>query len=309
MIPGLSSANAQFVADVDNLQTQLNNTQNQLATGLRVNQASDAPEELGDIFQSRAELASVNQVSQNLTNVQVLVNAGDSSVQSAIQLMQNALSLGSEGASSSASPSTQSSLATQVQSLLSQMVGLSQTQVNGVYIFSGDQSGSPPYQLDPTSPTGVQQLVTAQATQQIADPSGLTFPISLTAQQVFDARDANNNPTSQNAFAALNNLQLALQSGNDANITAAINDVQSASAYLNQQLSFYGSTQNRITSALDLAQKFQLQDQTQLSYLQDADVTSLALQLTQQTTSLNAAMAAEAKQPTSTLFDYLPIGS
>ena len=309
MIPGLSSANAQFVADVDNLQTQLNNTQNQLATGLRVNQASDAPEELGDIFQSRAELASVNQVSQNLTNVQVLVNAGDSSVQSAIQLMQNALSLGSEGASSSASPSTQSSLATQVQSLLSQMVGLSQTQVNGVYIFSGDQSGSPPYQLDPTSPTGVQQLVTAQATQQIADPSGLTFPISLTAQQVFDARDANNNPTSQNAFAALNNLQLALQSGNDANITAAINDVQSASAYLNQQLSFYGSTQNRITSALDLAQKFQLQDQTQLSNLQDADVTSLALQLTQQTTSLNAAMAAEAKQPTSTLFDYLPIGS
>ena len=39
MIPGLSSANVQFVTDVDNLQTQLNNTQNQLATGLRVNKA------------------------------------------------------------------------------------------------------------------------------------------------------------------------------------------------------------------------------------------------------------------------------
>ncbi|HTS47319.1 MAG TPA: hypothetical protein VMH05_05210 [Bryobacteraceae bacterium] len=308
MIPGLSSANVQFVTDVDNLQTQLNNTQNQLATGLRVNQASDDPEALGDIFQSRAELANLNQVSQNLTNAQAFVNAGDSSVQSAIQLMQNALSLGTQGASSSASASTQSSLATQVQSLLSQMVGLSQTQVNGVYIFSGDQSGSVPYQLDPSSATGVQQLVTAPATQQIADPSGLTFPISLTAQQIFDARDASNNPTPQNVFAALNNLQLALQSGNSANLTTAIDDVRSASAYLNQQLSFYGTTQNRITSALDLAQKFQLQDQTQLSNLQDADVTSLALQLTQQSTSLNAAMAAEAKRPTSTLFDYLPIG-
>ena len=308
MIPGLSSANVQFVTDVNNLQTQLNNTQNQLATGLRVNQASDDPEALGDIFQSRAELANLNQVSQNLTNAQAFVNAGDSSVQSAIQLMQNALSLGTAGASSSASASTQSSLATQVQSLLSQMVGLSQTQVNGVYIFSGDQSGSAPYQLDPLSPTGVQQLVTAPATQQIADPSGLTFPISMTAQQIFDARDASNNPTPQNVFAALNNLQLALQSGNSANLTTAIDDVRSASAYLNQQLSFYGTTQNRITSSLDLAQKFQLQDQTQLSNLQDADVTSLALQLTQQTTSLNAAMAAEAKRPTSTLFDYLPVG-
>ncbi len=308
MIPSLSSANAQFVADINNLQTQLANTQNQLATGLRVNQASDAPQELGDIFQSRADLASVNQVSQNLTGVQALVNAGDSSVQSAIQLMQNALSLGSEGASTSASASTQSALATQVQSLLSQMVGLSRTQVNGVYIFSGDQSGSPAYQLDPTSPTGVKQLVTAQATQQIADPSGVTFPISLTAQQIFDARDGSNNPTPQNVFAALNTLQLALQSGNNANITAAIDGIQSASAYLNQQQSFYGTAQNRITSALDLAQKFQLQDQTQLSNLQDADVTSLALQLTQQSTSLNAAMAAEAKRPTTTLFDYLPVG-
>jgi flagellar hook-associated protein 3 FlgL len=308
MITGLSSANAQFVVDVNNLQSQLSNTQNQLATGLRVNQASDAPQELSDIFQSRADLASVNQASQNLNNVQAFVNAGDSSVQSAVQLLQNAISLGSEGASSTASASLQNGLATQVQSLLSQLVGLSATQVDGVFIFSGDQTGSAPYQLDPTSPTGVKQLVTAQATQQIADPTGVTFAVSLTAQQIFDARDASNNPTPQNAFAALNNLQLALQSGNSANISAAISDVTTASEYLNQQLSFYGTAQNRIKSALDLAQKFQLQDQTQLGNLQDADVTSLALQLTQQTTNLNAAMAAEAKRPTTTLFDYLPIG-
>jgi flagellar hook-associated protein 3 FlgL len=308
MIPGLSAANQQFVADMNNLQTELSNTQNQLSTGLRVNQASDAPQELGDIFQSRADLASINQVSQNLTQVQALVNSGDSSVQQAIQLMQSAVSMGSQGASSSASPTTQTSLATQVQSLLAQMVSLSQTQVNGVYIFSGDQSGSPQYQLDSTSPTGVDQLMTTQATQQVADVSGMTFPISLTAQQIFDARDASNNPTSQNVFAALNNLQLALQSGNLNNISTAIDGVKSASEYLNQQLTFYGSAQNRISSALNVAQKFQLQDQTKLSSLQDADVTSLALQLTQQTTNLNAAMAAEAKRPTTTLFDYLPVG-
>ncbi len=308
MIPGLSSANSQFVTAVDNIQTQLSNTQEQLSTGLKVNTASDAPQALGDIFQSRADLASVNQVSQNLTNVQAVVNAGDSSLQTAIQLMQNALTLGTEGANSNTSASTQAGLATQVQSLLSQMVGLTLTQVNGVYIFSGDASSSPPYQLNPASPTGVQQLVTASATQQIADPSGVTFPVSLTAQQVFDARDALNNPTPQNAFLALNNLQLALQSGNTANISAAIDGIKSASDYLNSQLSFYGTAQNRITSAISLAQKFQLQDQTQLSSLQDADVTSLALQLTQQTTDLNAAMAAEAKRPTQTLFDYLPIG-
>ncbi|HMD48501.1 MAG TPA: hypothetical protein VKG79_05360 [Bryobacteraceae bacterium] len=306
MIPGLSSANAQFVTAIDNLQTQLSNTQEQLSTGLSVNKASDAPAELGDIFQSRANLASANQETQNLTNVQAIVNAGDSSVQTAVQLMQNALTIGSQGANSGTTPVTMTGLATQVQALLSQMVSLTQTQVSGVYIFSGDDPSQPPYQLDPASPTGVQQLVTAAATQQIADPNGVTFPISLTAQQVFDAKDAMGNPTAQNVFAALTNLQTALQSGNTANVTAALDGVTSASAYLNQQLAFYGTAENRITSALDLAQKFQVQDQTQLSNLQDANVAQLAVQLQQESTDLNAALAAQAKRPTSTLFNYLP---
>jgi flagellar hook-associated protein 3 FlgL len=307
MITGLNASNNLFLTSVDNLQTQLNNTQNQLSTGYRVNQASDAPGEVGDIFEARADLSKVNQTIQNLNSVQAQVNAGDSSLQTAIQLLQNANTLGSQGASTGVSQTQLNNLASQVQSVLSQLVGISATQVNGVYIFGGDASGSPPYQLDPASPTGVDQLTTAGATQQVADPSGITFQTSLTAQQIFDAKDSLGNPTAQNAFAALNNLQLALQSGNTTNIGTALDGVQSASDFLNQQLGFYGAAENRITSALNLAQKFQVGDQTQLSNLQDTDVTSAAIQVTQDTTALNAAMAAQAKKPTSTLFDYLPI--
>jgi flagellar hook-associated protein 3 FlgL len=306
MITGLNSTNDQFVTSIDTMQAAVNTAEQQLSTGYRVNQASDDPGEVGDIFVARANLSAENQTIQNLNAVSANVNAGDNAVQSAIQLLQNAATLGSEGASTTVTQSQQNSLATQVQSVLSQLVGLSGTQVNGVYIFGGDASGSAPYQLDPTSPTGVDQLNTAQATQLTADPTGITFQTSMTAQQLFDAQDSLGNPTPQNAFAALNNLQLALQSGNTTSITTAIANVQTASDYLNQQLGFYGAAENRISSAIDLAQKFQVQTQTQLSNLQDTDVTSVAVQVTQDTTALNAAMAAEAKRPTSTLFDYLP---
>lgn len=306
MITGLNATNDQFVTSVDNMQTALNNAENQLATGYRINQASDDPGEVGDVFEARASLSSENQTIQNLNAVQANVNAGDSAIQSAVQLLQNASSLGSQGANSDTSQTELNSLATQVQSVLSQLVGLSATQVNGVYIFGGDAGGSAPYQLDPTSPTGVDQLTTAGATALTADPTGITFQTSLTAQQVFDAQDANGNPTSQNVFNAVNSLQLALQSGNNAGITTAISNIQTASDYLNQQLGFYGAAENRITSALDLAQKFQVQTQTQLSNLEDTDATSVAVQVTQDTTALNAAMEAQARRPTSTLFDYLP---
>jgi flagellar hook-associated protein 3 FlgL len=309
MITGLNPTNDQFVVSVDNMQTALNNAENQLSTGYRVNQASDDPADVGDIFEARANLSSENQTIQNLNAVQANVNAGDSAVQTAVQLLQNAVSIGSQGANSDVSQTQLNSLATQVQSVLSQLVGISATQVNGVYIFGGDAGGSAPYQLDPASPKGVDQLTTAPATALTADPTGITFQTSLTAQQVFDAQDSSGNPTPQNVFNAVNSLQLALQSGNSTNITSAISNISNASDYLNQQLGFYGAAENRISSALDLAQKFQVQTQTQLSNLEDTNATTVAVQVTQDTTALNAAMEAQARRPTSTLFDYLPVTS
>lgn len=307
MVTGLSPANNQFLTSLNNLENAFTNADNQLSSGYSVNQASDAPQEISDIFQARADLGQVNQVTQNLTTVQTQVQTADSTIQTATQLLDQAVSMGTEGASGTTTAQQQQSLATQVQNLQSEMVSLANTQVDGVYIFSGDQSNSPSYQLDSSSPTGVDQLINTQATQQIADPTGVTFQISMTAQQLFDAQDANGNPVAGNVFAALNSLNLALQSGDTSSISQAVASVQTASGYLNQQLGFYGAVENRISSSLDLAQKFQTTDQTELSNLEDANVPAESLQLTQTSTDINAAMAAEARQPTTTLFDYLPI--
>jgi flagellin-like hook-associated protein FlgL len=104
----------------------------------------------------------------------------------------------------------------------------------------------------------------------------------------------------------LKSLQNALQSGDSTAIAQAIDQVHTASAYLNQQLGFFGAAQNRIDSAISLAKKFEIQAQTQLSGLQDADVPAEALEMTQETTALNAAMSARAKRPSTSLFDFLP---
>lgn len=308
MIDGLNAAGEQFLASINNLQNQMNTAEGDLSSGLRVNKASDAPQSVGDIFQARADLGNATQVDQNLTIVQAQAQAADSALQSAVQLMDNAATLGLEGSGSlaTANPTQQATLASQVQGLISQMVSISRTSVDGVYIFSGDQSGSPAYQVNPSSPTGVQQLIQTQATAQAADPTGITFPVALTAQAIFDNRDSSGNVTPQNVFASLQNLQNALQGGNSTTIAQAVDGVNTANAYLNQQLGFYGEAENRISSAISLAQKFQVQAQTQLSNLQDANVPAEALLMTQTTTAMNAAMSAEAKRPTTSLFDFLP---
>ena len=48
MITGLSPANEQFLASVDDIQTRLSNAQLQISSGHKVNKASDAPQLVGD---------------------------------------------------------------------------------------------------------------------------------------------------------------------------------------------------------------------------------------------------------------------
>jgi flagellar hook-associated protein 3 FlgL len=308
MISGLSPSNQQFLASLNILQNNLSQADEQLSSGLSVNQASDAPQSIQDIFETRAELGQANQTAQNLSTIQGQVQSAGSAVQTAIELLNQAVSLGTEGASTSTTLTTQQDLASQVQALQSQLVALSNTEVGGVYVFSGDASSSPAYTVDTSSPTGVNQLITPQqSTLQIAGPSGVTFQVSMTAQDLFDQQDSSGNPTANNAFAALNGLVLALQSGNPTNITQAVGALQTASGYVNDQTAFYGAAENNVSSALDLAQKFQTQDQTELSGLQDANTATLAVEATQASTAIDAAMSAEAHKPTTTLFDYLPV--
>jgi flagellar hook-associated protein 3 FlgL len=309
MISGLSPSNQQFLASLNILDNNISQADEQLSSGLRVNQASDAPQSLQDIFETRSELGQATQNAQDLTTIQGQVQTAGGAVQSAIELLNQAVTMGTEGASTSTSLTTQQSLATQVQSIQAQLVAISNTEVGGVYVFSGDASGSPPYQVDTSSPTGVDQLLTPQqSTLQIAGPSGVTFQVSMTAQDLFDQQDSSGTPTANNAFAALNGLVLALQSGSTSNITQALSALQTASDYVNSQTGFYGAAENNVSSALDLAQKFQVQDQTQLSGLEDADTATLAVEVTQASTALDAAMSAQAHKPTTSLFDYIPLG-
>jgi flagellar hook-associated protein 3 FlgL len=306
MITGLSASNEQFLASIQDLQTRLDQAQSQLSSGSRVSKASDSPNTLGDIFQTRSDFARVNQTDQNLGIVKAQVDAADTSLQQAVKLLESAAVTGAQGAGTTVSAATRNTLASQIQGLQSQLVALSRTQVDGVYIFSGDSGSVPSYQLNLNSPTGVDRLVTASATIQVADPTGVTFQVARTAQDLFDKRDSNDNAAPENAFAALQTLQVALQSGDTNAINNALGSVKAAGDYVNQQAAFYGAAQNRVSASIDLAKKFEVQDQAQLSALQDTDVAAVALQLTQLGNGLNAALAAQGKRPAHSLFDFLP---
>jgi flagellar hook-associated protein 3 FlgL len=305
MFPNINPASNLFLANLQIIQNRMSTDEQQLTSGLRVNVASDAPDQISEILQTRAQIAGVQQTQQNLSTVSPLVDSGESAIQQAIQLLDTATTLATGAASTTTTAAQRLDSAPQVQGILEQLVSLSQTAVAGNYVFSGDQSTQPTYSVTLANGNGVNQLTQPGPPGQIDDANGIGFSTGLTAQQVFDDRNPNGSYAPDNVFAAVNGLLTALQTNNLPNVQQAITNIQSASAYLNNESSFYGGVQNTITAANTSASATLVTLQQQLSNLQDADATSDALDLTSVQTNEQAAMSAEAQLKPQSLFTYL----
>ncbi len=323
MTTNLNPANALFLTNLNQIEQRVAAANSQISSGLKITEAADAPDQIGSLLQLRADLQQNTQIQSNLVLAQTDSQSADNALTGAISLMDRATTLASEGTDTTQSADTRASIASEVQSLLEQMVSYSQTQVQGRYIFSGDQAGSPSYQLDlnATDGSGVDQLTTAGSTRLIEDPSGGSFAASKAAQEIFgptvQGTDADGNPLTDadgnpvyvpaqdNAFAALNSLRVALLNNNIAGINTSIDSIKQTSSHLNTMQAFYGSVEDRIQDASNFATNYGTQLQTEISNIEDADIPSAALELTQSNTQLEAAMTMQGKMPTSTLFNYL----
>lgn len=305
MITSLDPESASFLADVNRIQQRIAQASSQISSGKKINVASDAPDQIDSLLQLRADQQHNTQIQSNLQLANTDALSADDALSSAIQLMDRALTLATQGAGSTTDATGRQSIAQEIEAIQQQMVAYSQTQVQGRYIFSGDQDGGPAYQLDLTAASGVVQLSNAASTRKVEDPAGGAFPVSKTAREIFDDTNADGTPAADNVFAALNNLRNALLNNDQTGISNSIGAIQAASDHLNLMQAFYGGVENRIQDASSFASNYDVQLQTEISQKEDADAPAAALQLSQANMQLQAAFQMRGQLPHHTLFEYL----
>jgi len=298
MISNLNPSAEAFLANMERVQRSIEQASRQVSSGLRVNSASDAPDQVSSILQLRTDEGRNTQLQANLSLAKSDADAADNALNSATQLLDRARALGVQGVNFTQDADGRKSIAGEVESILEQMVSISRTAVQGRYIFSGDDENTPAYQLDLTAANGVTQLTTASATRRLEDPAGGTFPVGKTAAEIFDS-------SARSVFDALNSLRVGLLNNDTNAIDAAAAKIQTASDQLNLSQGFYGGVLNRIQDATNFGQSYDVQLKTELSQKVDADITAAAMTLTQGNTQLQAAFQMQAKMPRTTLFDFL----
>ena len=300
MISSLNPRDQQFLNHLNHIADRMEAAQRRIATGLRVSSVSDDPDSVSTLLAARAHLASATQIQSNLARIKAEVDTGEQALQSAIQLLERARTLGAQGATSTLTTEQRRVLAQEAGSVLEQMVGLTSVQVEGRFVFSGDADSLIPYTIDLSQAAPVSGYLGSAASRQVQHPNGSTFAASRTAQEIFDAA----NPA-DNVFASLAALHQALLTGDEQDVFDATQALRRPAEHLNSQLAFYGTTQNKVAEAGVFVQNLIVQLQGRIATNEDADLSEAILDLNQTQTQQEAALSSRAQLPRRTLFDYL----
>ena len=332
MLRGIDPRSEGFLSSLERISNRIAKAQREVSSGKRLNAVSDSPDDVAVLLGTRSELSAVSQTKNNVPIVTTEVDTVSQMLAASLNALDRVLSLGAQGASDTASPAARKTLSLEVSSILEQLVNFSNTQVNGRYIFAGDNDQQAPYAFtdlnrlnapitreslrtdvlaDPAGLNDNDDLLNwngvlgayqgSASTRQVQHPQGMRFSIGRTAQEIFDNAD----PAS-NVFQAVNRLRVELYSGEStADIQAALVQVRSASSHLNVMQSAYGAIENRVAEGIDVASKRELALQTQIASIEDADITASILELSDAQFQQKAAYGAEAQRPRQSLFDYL----
>ena len=301
MLQFLDAANSRFLADVQRTQQRQTTAEAQISSGLKVRVASDDPDHIDVLLSTRAELLNAQQIKSNLDSYKTEVDTAETTLQGAVKSLERIRTLGAQGLSDASASNQRPTIAKEVEAVFNQLVSASRASVQGRYLFSGDTDQVVPYSVDLTQANGVAPYAGSPASGRLAEnQNGVRFPIAKTADVIFDSQGSG-----ESVFAAANGLRVALAANDTAAIQKSLNDVETASGYLNNQLAFYGSSQSQIATAIDDSGRLQLSLKQQISEIQDADLPSAILELNQSKLALDAAFQSHAALPRKSLFEYL----
>ena len=165
------------------LNTSLNNTQQQISTGQRVNKPSDDPVAAARILKLDQELSRVETYQRNVDLAENRLNQEENALESSIDVIQRIRELTVQAGNGSLSPNDRRSISSELEERLGQLANIANTRdASGEYIFSGFQGSVKAFEQDEFG-NWIYQGDEGQRVLEIDD--GVTVPISDNGKDIF----------------------------------------------------------------------------------------------------------------------------
>jgi flagellar hook-associated protein 3 FlgL len=191
---------SQFVSAINQLESNISTTQNQLSSGLSFTTAAQNPVAAGLVTDYNQALTQSQQFVTNSNSAQTSLNTEDSALTQMQTSLQSLRDLALEANNSSESPQDLSAIATQATQIQNTLLSIGNTQDgNGNFIFAGFSTQTQPFALSATGATysgdqGQRQVQIAPGqTVPVGDNGDLVFNQIKTGNGIFQATPAAGN--------------------------------------------------------------------------------------------------------------------
>ena len=280
-------------------QSRVAAAEQEIATGRRINKPSDNPSESARLMRHDLRLQRVSQFARNNDNAKLWVGTADQALQTGASYLERARTLAVQAGNDTTLGAQESrAIAADVRSIAQGMMAMANTKISGRAIFAGTADSDGAYDattLDYVGDTG-------QVTRSLDTDE--TVVVGYHGPDIFgDANPAD--PMNGNVFEMLGALADAIEAGDNTQIRAGIEAVDTAMARV-------GTVQGRVGAAaqqLDAAETRQgaekLNTEEHISKIRDVDIADAVIRLRSAEVSYEATMSATSRALSRSLLDFI----
>jgi flagellar hook-associated protein 3 FlgL len=271
----------------------------QISSGVRLTGIGDGPVAAAQNVQISAQIAADSTFTQTAATTTARMQVVDSTLGSVVDQINQAISVATAGNNGTNNASDRTSVAAELSSIRDEILGLANTSYSGTYLFSGSQNGSAPFALDTsTSPASV-TYAGDNLVNSVNTPGGQSIATNLPGNQVFTASGGD-------LLGTLNALIQGFATGDTATTIALTSQLGTALSKVSTQRASLDGAMNRLQSASSYASREQTQLISNQTNLLQADLPTLATQLSANTTQQSALESViVAIEQQGTLFDHM----
>jgi flagellar hook-associated protein 3 FlgL len=283
-------SNRNFLYNIENLNTRLEDASQEVSTGKKLNHLNDSPSGSAELVELHAEASQVDQYRTNSDTGSFLLGMNDQVLTSVHDLMTSVFTRGSDAASTYNDAGSRATLTQDIRSLRDQILSLANTESSGRYLFSGSKVTSPAFTIsvDTVSYQGDDVVNTIEAGD------------SLSVQVNFDG-----NRIFKPIFDAINGLLTALDNNDQTAIQGALNQFSPALNILNKFRGQVGVNLSRLQNVGTELDSLSTSISTRQGHIEDANMAEAITRLTQVQTGIQSALTAQSSTDRRNLFDFM----
>lgn len=282
---------------LDTSQRRVASASQQVASGKRLNVASDDPAATAEALLHRRQLDRLAQLARNADSARSWVDTSSSALTDASGVLIRSRTTVLQGINGTTSAQGREALAGQLDQLADELVALANTKVAGRSVFAGDADVTAAFQADGTyngSATPVSRSVEAGQVVAVGQPGTVAFGTGVPADGL-----------NGNAVQVLRAAAEAVRTGNVADMQASLTAIDGANDRLLTESARLGSIQVRLDSLTERRAVQSEDTQRRLTQLEDVDIAEAIINMRSAEASYQATLSATSQLLSTSLLDFL----